>query len=256
MRGLTSLIIFLSWLPAVHAEWQFDFSGAILSGDINGYLQTPAGGQPDRSDVNRPTFDELDIHRMTSYEISAGVRKGRNRFFAGANLIREAKATHLQDDLLSQWQQFRAGDAVQSDVQLDWYRIGYLRSFDSDSDGLGYEIGGDVTLFSFHYQLNNRVLAVDRRYNKGGYRLGGRVNYDLTDHVELNLTVFIPLHGSASADITSVDLGGQYNLTSSAKVFAGVAFRKIDFEDGQLFPNHIRVEMDTMFRAGFLFSTH
>jgi len=228
---------------------QFDFSGVVSTGDIEGHMKTPAGGQPNRSDLARPTFAELGINDLTSFALEVGARKGKHRIFLGAHAIRETEHTVLPMDLLSQWQQFSAGDAVDADIQLDWYQLGYLRRFQVN-DRLSYDLGADVTLFSFHYQLTNGTQQVDRQYNKGGYRLGGAVNYSLSPQLTLNASAFVPFQNGGAAEITTIDITGRYKFSESLSTILGISFHEIDFKDGQTFPNHIVAKMEPRISIG------
>ena len=235
---------------------QLDFSAALLSGEIDGFMQTPAGGLPNRSDVARPTFQELGFEKLTSYSVELGFRLDRNRFFIGANVLRNAEDTQLKSDLLSQWQQFRAGDETSVQVQLDWHRVGYLRHFQSPKyDQLSYALGVDATLFSFHYELSNGVEMVDRAYNKGGYRIGATGRYEFGSDLSLNIATFLPIHGSSTADITSVDVAIEYRFNDMLSGTLGLALLEIDYKDAQTFPNHVVVQMEPQFRIGFVLAT-
>lgn len=233
---------------------QFDFSGVVATGDIEGHMQTPAGGQPNRSDLARPTFAELGIDDLTSFALEVGARKGKHRIFLGAHAIRETEHTILPTDLLSQWQQFSAGDAVDADIQLDWHQVGYLRRFQV-SDRLSYELGADVTLFSFHYRLTNGTLKVNRQYNKGGYRLGGAINYSLSPQLTLNASAFVPFQNGGAAEITTLDFTSRYKFNDSLSTILGISFHDIDFKDGQTFPNHIVAKIEPRFSIGVSYTS-
>lgn len=251
--SMTRYCLFVLFLAqSTYAEvFQFDLAGAVLTGDLEGYMQTPAGGQPNRSDVNRPTFAELGIDSFTAYETEFGVSWAKNRVYAGASILRDSQSTVLSADLLSQWQQFRQGDVVDADIQLDWFKVGYLRSFQPKSwDRLSFEVGGDVVLFSFSYQLTNGEQNVDRAYSKGGYRLGGKANYAFSDRLSVNAGIFVPLPASGSAEIFSFDIICEYKFTRSISGFAGIGVREIDFEDNQEFTNHVVAEMNPSFQVG------
>jgi hypothetical protein len=253
---LLSLIFSLVFTQVAFADsLQFDFSGTVATSDIEDQLQTPAGGQPNRSDLARPTFAELGIDHLTSFALEVGVRKGKHRIFLAAHAIRKSEHTVLPMDLLSQWQQFSAGDAVDTNIQLDWHQLGYLRRFQV-SDRLTYDLGADVTLFAFHYQLTNGTLQVDRRYNKGGYRLGGAINYSLTPQLTLNASAFVPFQNGGAAEITTIDITGSYKISDSLNTTLGVSFHDIDFKDGQTFPNHIVARMEPRFSIGVSFHSN
>jgi len=74
VNKLVLLTVFFTHF-AVADSLQFDFSGVVAAGDIDGHMQTPADGQPNRSDLARPTFAELGIDDLTSFTIEVGARK-------------------------------------------------------------------------------------------------------------------------------------------------------------------------------------
>ena len=236
---------------AAESSFQFDFTVSVYRGDVDGYLQTPDGGIPGSSDDKRPEFSELDIDDVTNFDFDIGLQYGANRFYLGGNISRQSESAILTSGLVSQWQTFNAGNAVKTDSQLDWYRIGYLRRFTpAGLARFSFEVGAEVTLFNFHYKLSNGVVDVDRQYNKSGYRLGGRVNYDVNDQFGLNLAVFFPLQFDGATSITTVDLIGRYKVNPGIDVFAGLAYHEIRFKDEQRMPNKVRAEMQPLFRLG------
>ena len=256
MRSYFSIILLL-FTQATTAEVvnQFDFSLSITEGRVEGYVQTPDGGQVGSTDAKRPEFEELEIEEMASYDGEFGWLRGKNRYYIGANFNRSSENTTLATDLKSQDFQFLAGDFVDSDIQLDWYRLGYQRLLASTIPGVSYRVGGDVVLLRFHYELNNGLLKADREYNKVGYRVGGEIAYEVSETFGLNLSVYVPLKFDSTADITTIDATAEFIFSPVFKVIGGASLQRLSFEDQQTFPNNIEADIEPMFRIGMIYNT-
>jgi hypothetical protein len=94
LRSCTLLILLLTTVIVDAAEEQV--AGASLSGSfgvllsygpVDGSVQTPAGGEPGSSIPGRPTSDDLGIDRTTFYDVLAGLRWRRFRFYLGYQAI-------------------------------------------------------------------------------------------------------------------------------------------------------------------------
>ncbi len=114
--------------------------------------------------------------------------------------------------------------------------------------------GAGLALFDFHYELTGAEDNVNRAYQKLGGRLGGEIDWILTDDLHLKADAFgsIPIPNTPS--IWSLELQCQYKLwkgrTFDATLVAGITYNLIDYEDEQTIPNHIRVEMGPLAQVG------
>ena len=102
-----------------------EMEGSLRYGPISGYVQTPRGGAPGTTSAQRPTFRELNRDDFFSPEVSLRLRWREHGLYAGASLVRLDGDSTLNTPLVSQGTSFPAGAAVKSEVQLDWYRLGY-----------------------------------------------------------------------------------------------------------------------------------
>ena len=237
--------------PSIRVE------GAFQYGLIDGYLQTPAGGKPGTTSPSRPTLDELGFDRVSIYEGSARVQWARHTVYGGAESIRMSGDEVLVRPLVSQNVMFDAGDRVDAYVQLDWYRLGYLRPFKGWSghrNDLSLSLGGDVALFDFHYTLDGTAGSVDRSYAKVAVRLGGELGWTLTPRLSVCARAFESLPFSNTPSILTLGLRGYCRLVESqrlrADAYVGVGWSRIDYEDNQTVPNHIHAEMGPLLEAG------
>lgn len=226
-------------------------------GAIDGYLQTPAGGNPGSSSPQRPTFEELGIDRVAIVGLGAWADWERHRVNAGVQRIRLSEDAVLGATLTSQNQIFAAGAAVSADARLDWYRIGYLYRTDllnNSYPGLGLRLGGELVGFDFDYRLAGGDSLAHRAYHQVGYRLGGSLEWRLNDELTLQMEAFAPLPVADNLSIINAEARLEYRpvLFSGTDLgfFAAVGYEEIDFEDSQTLPNHIHAEMGPLISLG------
>jgi hypothetical protein len=113
----------------------------------------------------------------------------------------------------------------------------------------------EVVMFDFGYHLGAADgRSVERSYSKIGGRLGLIVNWDISEKVFLSVEALGPIPISNTPHIWSVNLMGKYLLYSKddLRLFLnlGVSYERIDYEDNQELPNHIRAEMGPMATMG------
>ena len=235
-----------------------EISFSYLRGDAEGYLQTPAGGQPGSTTRQRPTLKELGFDFLSIYDfsISRVVGDGKHKLLGGYQVIRAESTASLKRDLTSQNKNFSAGDVVKADLQADWLRFNWLykwRTTEVAGKSFVVSLGAGLVFFDFHYQLDGGILKVDRAYSKLGYRAGTQLDWRLADKFTLQLDVFEGLPLPNTPVILSAGLKGKYTLWDKGSVgslIAGVAYNRIDYEDEQTVPNHIRIETGPLFEAG------
>jgi len=233
---------------------------SFLYGSQDGYLQTPAGGRVGTTSNKRPTLDELGFDTVSIYDLHASAEWGQHKILGGVQFIRNSDNAILSSALTSQNRNFTAGDFVKSDVKTDWYRISYLYKLKHPAflgDSVTVSPGAGIVWFNFHYQLDGGGNSVDRAYSKIGYRLGGELQWQLTNRLSLKTDAYIPIPLSNTPLILSLAARGQYEFwslrDSSASILAGVAYERIDYEDNQPVPNHIRENMGPLLTAGICF---
>jgi hypothetical protein len=240
------------------APW-FDISAGLQYGSVDGYLQTPSGGHQGTTNIKRPTFDELGINNVLSFDVSLNARWKMHTLTLGMQLNRFSEDSTLHDPLISQNISFPANSEVSSDIRLDWYRLGYLYTFDlSPKDHqktLFISPGVDISLLDFHYELTNQEdQHVDRAYEKVGPRLLCNVDWKIIEGLDLQAHASGSLPISNTPSIINLSLAAEKNLfsTSGLKCLAylGIAYEKIEYEDNQDVPNHIKAEMWPLVTTG------
>src|SRR4051812_14469373 len=96
-----------------------------LYGPVSGHLQTPSGGRQGTSSADRPTLSEIGINTASIFDVEAIPALGDHGLYIGGQWVRLSGERNLDQSLVSQGQTFLQGSRVKSDVQLDWYRVGY-----------------------------------------------------------------------------------------------------------------------------------
>jgi hypothetical protein len=246
-----------------HDRFRFSLEGSFLIGPANGYVQTPAGGQPGTTSPRRPKLDEIGIDTVTAYDVAGNASFGPHQLYLGAQFVRLSGDATLDQPLVTQGQSFPAGTPVSSDLTLDWYRAGYRYAFafDTDPGRPGDELllapSAGAALLDFHYRLHSRNPAgptADRSYSKLAPQLGLDAEYALTPRLSLAADVLCSLPISNTPFILSTELAAKYRVVHSTHAdldaLLGVAYEHISYEDNQPTPNHISVDLGPMLLLG------
>ena len=239
-----------------------EVDGRYMRGNIDGYLQTPAGGQPGTTDHQRPTLGELGYGNENIWDGEITVQSHEHIFTFGARLVRLTGDARLSRQLTCENVTYPAGTDVNSNVDLDWYRLGYRYEFAFEPDEKGSQLsfapGIDAVLFNFDYDLSaSGGLRSDRNYAKPGMRIGADAEWDIAGPFSIEAGAWWGVPFDNTAEILSLELLGRYQIwggrNMGASFYLGVAYDEIEYEDGQGVPNHISVEMGPMIVAGFDF---
>ncbi len=254
--GLASLSLLAASGNAQENSNAFSYSIGIsyLDSNLSGFVQTPAGGQPGTTSSNRPSFKELGFDRQSAIDAYGRILRGRHSLEVGGQWQRQSGKSVLEKDLVSQKQFFAAGSRVDADIQTDWYRLNYLYALNNNIDNISFAVGGGLVWFDFHYKLTGIDAKADRAYSKIGYRAGANIDWKLSNKLLVNAKLFAPIPLSNTPEIWTVELNSSYtfwnNGGSHLQAIAGIGYNRLDYEDDQKIPNHIRVEMAPYFRLG------
>ena len=98
---------------------------------------------------------------------------------------------------------------------------------------------------------------MDRAYAKPAVRLGGELDWRWTQRLSMRARAFESLPISNTPSILTLGLRAFYCLIDSQEnpldAYVGVSYHRIDYEDDQTVPNHIRAEMGPMLEGGLSF---
>lgn len=262
--GLSVLILastgcMSNWHPqSVDRGFHSDIEGALRYGPVSGFIQTPAGGKPGTSSGHRPTFKEIDIDDSLNVDASARIVWREHGLYAGGNFIRLDGKTDLDKSLISQDAAFSAGDRVHSDVQLDWYRIGYEYRFlfrNEKGAVISISPGIGAALLNFDYSLKNEDgLSANRAYKIGTPQIGVKAEWIPQGRFSINAGVLSSIPEATDLFILSAQLTGLYQLWGRPErggaAFLGVGYELIDFKDNQRLPNRVKADMGPMLLFG------
>ena len=245
-----------AFAPLAQADPRFSLGASYLYGNVDGYVQTPSGGEPGSTSSHRPTLDEIGITNASIYDAQLTAGFSDNEFYAGGQWIRMSGGATLDQTLISQAQTFPAGTHVSSEVDLDWYRVGYRRRIELGNGDWTLWPGAGAAILDFLYHLNGDGATADRSYIKLNAQFGletewrpqrGRFSVDLILLASLPITPPLP-------QMHVEELLVKYRFVESARTeleaHVGVAFEQIYFEDDQHTPNHINADFGPMLVAG------
>ncbi|GAB5497336.1 MAG: hypothetical protein Phyf2KO_24160 [Phycisphaerales bacterium] len=233
---------------------------SVLHGDTDGSLVTPKGGDPGTTSPGRPTLDEIGITDVTAAEADVLFTSGPHRISTFATLLRLDGDDTLTSDLITHNVLFASGLDVESEVKLDWYAFGYGYEFVIENDNTDHKLtlvpSAHVVLFDFLYRLEGSSgSSIQRAYIKPGFQVGGEAVWDTGTPVSLMVSGRAAMPFESTAEIWTIDAVASYRLSDTGspsqwRVFAGVEYTTIDFEDTQPIPNDISVDLGPMVKVG------
>jgi hypothetical protein len=237
-------------------DWRFSVQASYFYGNVDGYVQTPSGGEPGTSSSKRPKLDEIGISDTSIYDV-AGIAAYRNEeIYAGFQFIQMSGSTTLDQALISQGQTFPAGANVSSDVDMYWYRFGYRHRFTLGSEGewtLWPSLGAAV--WDFRYRLRGAAETADRSYVKVNAQLGLEGEWRPNrGRFAIDAAVLATPPISSLPEIYTEQLVAKYRVIDSDRVdlegFGGIAFEQMYYEDNQTLSNHVKADFGPMLNVG------
>jgi len=236
-----------------------NLGGYFHYGPVDGFLQTPAGGNPGSSSHHRPTLDELNIQDAVFYDVVGSIDWHRLRLFAGYEAVGLDGDSVLSESLVSRDVTFPAGTAVRSSTELNWFRLGAGWKFEFAEQRLDLVPKVELGLLDFSYRLSGGGQDVNRSYSKGCLRLGLESRYRFNRTVSLSLEAAASVPLSNTPQIAVLSGGFQFNPLPATwryrpNVFIGGGIQRIEYQDNQELPNHFKVDMGPFVTAGLSLS--
>jgi hypothetical protein len=254
--------------PDGRGDFAFHAESNLLYGAIDGFLQTPRGGAPGTTSIERPAFTELGIDAALGAEAGFGAEYEGHAAELRARFFPFSSSATLASPLTSWGVAYPAGARVDADVALFFYSIDYEYRFilwdqpQAPGGGLAgrWSVAPAVAfmLFDFDYSLSAAGgLASSRAYTTGTLMAGAETIVTFGDSRPFGLRV----RGLVSAPFTNLfavtaEARATYRLWGdglrgvSGLAGVGVAWQYVDYKDGQAVPNHVRVELGPMVEAG------
>ena len=234
-------------------DFRVDGGGAFLFGSAHGRVQTPAGGNPGTTSSGRPSLQEIGIDNASAGDFWANVSLGHHGLYLGGRLIHLSGDSTLDSTLVSHGITFPAGSPVESDVRLDWYRLGYRYLFQHEFGDRAIDVYPSIgaTLLDFHYTLSSPgIEKVDRSYAKLGAQVGLGMTCPFTNRLSLTAQLLAPIPVPHWPQILSAQAAANYRFLRrddcAVSALLGIDYGWIGYEDSQQVPNHIKADLGPM----------
>lgn len=235
----------LSISCSASAKWQAYGFGSVSYNNVEGFIQTPRGGDLNTTSYRRPSFEEMNIIHDNPYFFGMGLQYCD--YFSEVKYIHinPKGSTTLQENLLTHAQFIPEGQYIDLHLEYDWYVLGFGKHF-SDKDRK-WQISPllDLNFLKFHYEFCSGSIKSARNYSLVGLDIGLNIQHALSRFWfwDLEAKATLPL---SNLKIQMASVGLNYKLPFSSKVTLiprlSIDAFTIDYQDEQLIPNHFRYE--------------
>lgn len=223
----------------------------VYYGPIDGYAQTPLGGQSGSTSHQRPRFSELGMDDAWAGRVDFGITWQHHEGFADAEVIGMRASDTLRGELITHGTDFTAGTRVHSRITLGLFRVGYRYHFDfaraaNDRPQLSLLPYADVNVLDFNYRIRGDDTDTRRDYAKAAPQAGliatwrpngGRFSIDGDFSASPPGISSIPF-------IAAEQVTANYEFLRRPRFVVvgsiGVRFEQLNFYDNQRVPNHVR----------------
>ena len=234
------LLAALAGPPALARDYLLEVGAGRLTHD--GFLQTPAGGEPGTATQERPTFAELNLQGGSYRWVAGAVRFGRFALRARFTDIGEVAGAELALPLTSQGQTFAAREKVRTRAALDRLSLALTRSF-GFADGMALDLGPWLGWTAFDLGIEGVASRVDRSYRVYAVGVTARLRKRLGNrwHVGFASTLAPAFDGAAGQ--YSAEPSISFLLREGLDVRLGLRFDAFAYDDShkQTLPNRLRV---------------
>ena len=244
------------WTTATEAaEYGLEIGAGLLRHD--GYLQTPAGGAPGSTDLERPTFAELDLRGGSYRWLSGTAQWGRRDDAASFSVggvpvhlrlrIRYEQIGDEADAVLATplriWgRTLPVGDSLQSEVSFDGFSLALTGVFDLAAD-VSAELGVGAAWTAYDFITVGERHHAERAYHVNSIGFVGGLARDLGHgwRLEAGLRAFPALDGTGSSYLVEPRISRR--LTEHASVVLAARFETFRYDDShkQAMPNRLQV---------------
>ena len=249
----------------------FTFTPRFLVGPVSGFTQVPKGGSEKSSDHQRPRLSELGIHDALIPDLELAVRRGPHEVYAGIQIIRLTGTQSLRQELVTNGVTFAKNKRVRSDVDLDWYRLGYRYSIPlfQGADGVPRLMlvpQAELVWWTFEYRMfgangttstgATKLISTKKSLDYFTGRAGASLEWRPFGGA-------ISLEGKLMADpkvddfpfVATEEFLFKYRMLESKRygltVHAGVQFEQMDFNSGGTpRSTHIKADFGPLFDIG------
>jgi hypothetical protein len=241
---------------------RFSLTLLYMFGNVTGSAQTPKNHQVSSTSADRPTFGEIGIDSANIGDAEFGVSWGNSQIFFGAQHNHMSGNATLGRSLVSNGVTFPAHVQVNSDVRMDWYRLGYRYNFILNTAPNGVP---DLTLapfvdvfyWDYGYSVDaGRIGHAGQSLQRWGFQLGGTLAwrpYGGRFAIEGTLAAFP--QSTRLANIANESIVLRYRFYEYRRydfdVLLGVAWEQQSYNDKKgPMPNTIKADFGTMLLTG------
>lgn len=226
-------------------RFAFEAGMGLLSHD--GFLQTPAGGEPGTATAERPTVDELAVGDGNYRWIAGTVGLGRYALDVRYTTISDSGRTTLATALVSQGNAFDAGSDLRTTLGLDGLSLAFTRSFAFGQD-TGLKVGPWVGWTAFDLDVDGARAGVDRSYRV--YALGATAALDKALGGRWRAAaqaIVAPAFEGAAARYT-IEPSLTYGLGDHVEIRLAARLAAFRYDDAhkQVWPNRLRIDRRVM----------
>jgi len=236
-----TLFILLASNMSLAADWHLGLSGYYAFSNIDGFQQTPKGGQVGSTSPRRPNYDEL--HIRSNSDMQLGVALGYNDFqleldylpihLDGETILSPSLITH--DISLSTGRYF----AAHVDDELYSLRLSYVHAMCTK-----WQIQPKLNVhwLSHDYHFESIPFSSTRAFAASGISLGLQSDYHLTSQwlLSANLDIAVPV---SNLDVYQAKLaiGYQYFHSNFTLIpTLSLEWHEVRFKDNQTIPNYLK----------------
>ena len=230
-------------LPGRHIA--FEAGMGVLSHD--GFLQTPAGGEPGTATAGRPTVDELAVGDGTYRWVAGTVGLGRFALDIRYTTISDSGRATLASALVSQGNAFDAGSDVRTELSLDGLSLAFTRSF-AFGEHTRLKVGPWIGWTAFDLDVNTAGAGVDRSYRV--YALGAKAALDkaLGGRWRASAEAIVGPTFEGAAARYSIEPSLSYGLNEHVEIRLATRLAAFRYDDAhkQVWPNRLRIDRRVM----------
>lgn len=243
---------------AASANSELGIYAELSHADVRGFQQTPKGGNPGTTSLERPSFEELHINSKTYSNMGAWLRFEPFQINFNYLPLKYDGQTILSSELVSHGITIPQGSFFSSDIKDHLYSADFARIFKPFHAFMIAPLAM-VHVFDHHYEFKSGPLSSTRSFLTTGFGLGLDMTYAFLYQYELNakINVAIPIN---NLDVNKAKLSIAYvwALTPrfTMKPYALVEWNKIRFKDHQPVPNLLDYRLSPIWGMGLSVMMH
>lgn len=235
MMSLASVLYAYNAIAAINTEQ------TIYDAHIKGFVQTPIGGTPGTSDLRRPNFAELKIHKTVINEQLVSMDWHGYKIELGYQRINPGSTIRLKKALRTYGQLIPANSDITTSTHFNWYRLSISKPMTITSR-LQFNPVLEFAMLDFDYHFITGRLDKHRGYRHLTLRTGSHLIFHVSPALSIHIQRIMSLPLLDALNIITLQAGVGYR---PFQLLILKQMQQIEFEDGQALPNHLKLNTDT-----------